>query len=84
MDEYQYREAGETEVRTMPKYWVTDVFANWQPFNSDSLSLNASINNIADKMYYNQSNFRSTRFTDLTNWNAERGREYRVGINYKF
>lgn len=84
MDEYQYREASETEDRTMPKYWVTDVFANWQPFNNDSLSLNAGINNIADKMYYNQSNFRSTRFTDLTNWNAERGREYRVGINYKF
>lgn len=68
----------------IPSYWVTDIFANWQPFDSDKLSINAGVNNLANKFYYNQSNFRSARFEDFTPWNAEKGREYRLGMNIKF
>lgn len=86
VSEYQYRESGETQDRTAPDYFITDAFISWQPLNDDSLSINAGIYNITNEQYYNQSNFRTARFgvNDYSNWNPEKGREYRVGFKYKF
>ncbi|WP_230660636.1 TonB-dependent receptor [Psychrobacter sp. I-STPA10] len=91
VDDYSYQTEVEdrrtkqitTESGHLPSYWVTDVFANWQPLVDDRLSINASINNIANKQYYNQSNNRSTP-VDFNKIYPEKGREFRVGVNYKF
>ncbi|WP_227429763.1 TonB-dependent receptor domain-containing protein [Psychrobacter sp. I-STPA6b] len=72
-----------TVHQDVPSYFVTDVFANWQPLATDRLSINAGINNIANKQYYNQSNNRRTPI-NYDSIKPEKGREFRVGVNYKF
>ena len=86
VDDYNYTDEdrqGNKVNEHLPSYWVTDVFANWQPLANDRLSINAGINNIANKQYYNQSNNRSTP-VDFDKIYPEKGREFRVGVNYKF
>lgn len=65
-------------LETRAGYSVTDVFANWKPYNSDKMNVNLSINNVGDKFYYPHSQRAS--ITTL----AGVGREFRVGVNYNF
>lgn len=57
-------------------YTVHDFYINWKPFRQDDLNVNVSLNNAFNKFYYPH----SQRGTTL----AGAGRDFRIGINYKF
>ncbi len=61
-----------------PGYNVTDVFANWKPYDNDKLNVNFAINNITDEMYRPHSAAASTNALPGV------GREYRVGLNFTY
>lgn len=56
-------------------YNLTDIYANWKPFNNDKMNVNFAINNVGDEYYYSHSALSGLPGV---------GREYRVGINYTF
>lgn len=87
VSEYTFRKPADEEDTVLPEYFVTDLFASWQLLGDDTLSINAGINNLTDKKYYSQTNFRTPSFPPPNKyeaWNPEKGREYRLGLNYKF
>lgn len=55
-------------------YNVTDIFANWKPYDNDKMNVNFAVNNIGNKDY------RPHTAMSL----PAVGREFRVGVNYKF
>ena len=59
-------------------YSVSDVFANWKPFNNDQLNVNFGVNNVFDKNY--RPHAQRPAVTTLVG----AGRDYRIGINYTF
>lgn len=59
-------------------YGVHDLHASWMPLGNDTLQVNFAINNVGDKMY------RSHSQRSGTNALPEPGREFRVGVNYRF
>lgn len=68
---------GDTEANRSLKregFNVTDIFANWKPYNSDKMNVNVAINNIANKDY------RPHTAMSL----PAVGREFRIGVNYTF
>lgn len=58
-------------------YGVHDLYMNWKPAGED-LNVNFAINNIGNKRYYSH----SQRVTDIAP--PARGREVRLGVNYRF
>ena len=56
-------------------YGVTDITANWKPFNNDKMNVNFAVNNIGNKNYKPHSQRGSF---------PGAGREFRVGVNYTF
>ncbi|STZ08107.1 Brucella heme uptake protein A [Moraxella caprae] len=56
-------------------YDVTDIYANWKPFNNDKLNVNFAVNNVGDEFYYSHS---------AINGLPGAGREYRVGVNFTY
>lgn len=62
-----------------PGYNVTDIYANWKPYGNDKMNVNFAVNNVADKYYHPHS-----QRANNTNVNPAQGRDFRVGINYKF
>ena len=59
-------------------YGVHDIYANWQPLRNDTLNVNFAINNIGNKKYQSHSQTISAKAFN------EPGREYRIGVNYRF
>ncbi|MDO4442141.1 MAG: TonB-dependent receptor, partial [Moraxella sp.] len=56
-------------------YDVTDIYANWKPFNNDKLNVNFAVNNVGDEYYYSHSAISGLPGV---------GREYRVGVNFTY
>lgn len=63
-------------------YGVHDIYANWQPLKKDNLNVNFAVNNIGNKQYRSH----SQRFPDGNGRTPfyERGREFALGVNYRF
>lgn len=59
-------------------YNVSDIYANWQPFNNDRLNVNFAVNNVLDKTYRPH----TQRASDISLVGA--GRDIRVGVNYTY
>lgn len=60
-------------------YNLTDITANWKPFNNDKMNVNFAVENVADKKYQPHAQ-RGQAATALYG----SGRAYRVGVNYTF
>lgn len=60
-------------------YRLTDITANWKPFGTDKMNVNFAVNNVSNKKYRSHAQ-KGTVATAL--YGA--GREYRIGVNYKF
>lgn len=58
-------------------YGVTDITANWKPFNNDKMNVNFAVNNIGNKNYKPHSQRTISTLPGA-------GREFRVGVNYTF
>ena len=63
-------------------YGVHDIYANWQPLKKDNMNVNFAVNNIGNKQYRSH----SQRFPDGNGRTPfyERGREFALGVNYRF
>ena len=63
-------------------YGVHNIYANWQPLKKDNLNVNFAVNNIGNKQYRSH----SQRFPDGNGRTPfyERGREFALGVNYRF
>lgn len=59
-------------------YNVSDIYANWKPFNNDKLNINFGVNNVFDEFYQPHSQ-RSAITTPYAI-----GRDFRVGFNYTY
>lgn len=59
-------------------YNVTDIYANWKPFNNEQMNVNFAINNVGDEYYRSHSQGAGTNSLPAV------GREFRVGVNYTF
>lgn len=70
---------GTTEKRA--GYGVNDIYANWKPTGKDDLNINFAINNIGNKYYYSHSQRSSS---SSGNSLPEVGRDFRLGVNYRF
>ncbi len=68
---------GSTALPIRPSYNVTDVFANWKPYGDDRMNVNVGVNNVTDEFYYSHAQ-RANGGLPAT------GRDYRVGVNFKF
>ncbi|UNU72824.1 TonB-dependent siderophore receptor [Moraxella nasovis] len=68
--------ARDTAPTIRDAYNTGDIFANWKPYGNDTLNVNFAVNNIANKLYYPHSQ-RGTTLPAV-------GRDFRVGVNYKF
>lgn len=64
------------------EYGVHDLYANWQPLGKDNMNVNFAVNNIGNKKYRSH----SQRFPDGVARVPfyERGREFTLGVNYRF
>lgn len=60
-------------------FGVHDIYANWQPLGKDTLNVNFAVYNVADKQYRSHSQTASNN-----NAFYEPGREFRLGVNYRF
>lgn len=69
----------QTSIRTTVRagYTVHDLYANWHPLNGD-FNLNVSVNNILNTEYRHHSQRASG------NSQPGKGRDFRIGANYKF
>ncbi|MDQ8192834.1 TonB-dependent receptor [Coraliomargarita sp. SDUM461004] len=65
-------------------YFVTDVHANWVPFEGTPLTLSLSINNLFDEYYYDQATYGYSSRTGSNIGFASKGREFVVSAAYKF
>lgn len=61
-----------------PGYGVNDIYLNWKPTGKDNLNVNFAVNNVGNKLYYSH----SQRTGD--NSLPEAGRDFRLGVNYRF
>lgn len=59
-------------------YRVADIYANYKPFNNDNLNVNVAVNNVLDV------NYRPHAQRPTVNTLVGAGRDFRVGVNYKF
>ncbi|MGR6980615.1 TonB-dependent receptor domain-containing protein [Testudinibacter sp. P27/CKL/0425] len=75
-DEEGYALVGTDISIKRDSYTVHDFYVNWKPFSNDDLNVNVSLNNAFNKFYYPHSQRGETL--------AGVGRDFRVGINYKF
>lgn len=70
-------DTGATEVYR-PGYGVNDFYINWQPTGKKELNINLALNNAFNKYY--KSHSQRTGANSL----PERGRDFRVNVNYTF
>lgn len=56
-------------------YGVTDISANWKPFNNDKMNVNLAVDNLFNRLYYPQAQRGAF---------PGEGRQFRVGLNYTF
>ena len=68
-------------------YQVHDIYAQWQPFNNDSLTLNFAVQNLFNEQYRDHSSVGD--YSDIPDWETvaglyEAGRDIRVSVSYKF
>ncbi len=59
-------------------YNVTDIYANWKPFDNDKLNVNFAVNNVADEYYRTHSQGAGANSLPAV------GREFRVGLNFTY
>lgn len=59
-------------------YGVHDIHMTWQPLRNDTLTVNVAINNVADRKYSSHSQRSSGAAL------PEAGREFRLGVNYRY
>ena len=64
-----------------PGYGVNDIYANWKPTGKDDLNINLSVNNVGNKLYKPHSQ-RSSSVNGSSL--PETGRDFRLGVNYRF
>ena len=64
-----------------PGYGVNDIYANWKPTGKDDLNINLSVNNVGNKLYKPHSQ-RSSSINGSSL--PETGRDFRLGVNYRF
>lgn len=57
-------------------YNVTDVYANWKPFNNDKVNINFAVNNVGNKLYRSHSGGIGHLY--------EAGRDFRIGVNFTY
>lgn len=67
---------GGTEEQHRAGYGVHDVYLNWKPLTD--MNVNFAVNNIGNKLYYSHSQ------RVASNAPPSRGREVRLGVNYRF
>lgn len=60
-------------------YGVHDLYANWKPLPQDRMNVNFAVNNLFDKHYRSHSQTITSNSTFY-----EPGREFRLGVNYRF
>jgi hemoglobin/transferrin/lactoferrin receptor protein len=65
-------------------YFVTDLHANWQPFEDTPMTLSVSVNNIFDKYYYDQATYGYSSRTGDNIGFPSKGREVVLSVAYKF
>lgn len=70
------KRGGGTEVQRRAGYGVHDLYLNWKPLAN--MNVNFAVNNIGNKLYYSHSQ-RSIAVAP-----PSRGREVRLGVNYRF
>lgn len=70
-------DTGASEVYR-PGYGVNDFYVNWQPTEKKDLNINIALNNAFNKFY--RSHSQRTGLNSL----PERGRDFRVNVNYTF
>lgn len=64
-------------------YGVNDLYLNWKPTGKDNLNINFAVNNIGNKLYKPH----SQRTSNTGGGDAslpETGRDFRLGVNYRF
>lgn len=61
-------------------YGVNDVYLNWKPTGRDDWNVNFAVNNIGNKYYKPHSQRESGSGSSL----PETGRDYRLGVNYRW
>ena len=61
-------------------YGVNDLYANWKPTGKDNLNVNFAVNNVGNKYYKPHSQRESGNGNSL----PEAGRDFRLGMNYRF
>lgn len=76
-----------TEFIDKPSYTLVDLFARWQPFDDDRLSLNAAVYNLFDKQYIAHASVGD--YTNISGYEivsglAEPGRNFRLTASYRF
>ncbi|MGB0892837.1 MAG: TonB-dependent receptor domain-containing protein [Parashewanella sp.] len=65
-------------------FGVHDLYAEWYPLDSDSLSVNLSINNLLDKQFYDHGTFGYDSDEKKIIGLPEAGRDFRLTLGYKF
>ncbi|REL27489.1 TonB-dependent receptor [Thalassotalea euphylliae] len=66
-----------------PGYGVHDFYVEWYPMADDKLSLNLSLNNAFDKLYYDHGTYGYSTSSEQYIGLAEAGRDVRLTISYK-
>lgn len=77
-------QTSDVEGRFFPKntYWITDISANYRP--TKNITIFGRINNLFDVFYAEASNARSTWWGEPDEWWTAPGRNYQVGVEFKF
>ncbi|TYK65395.1 TonB-dependent receptor [Colwellia echini] len=70
-----------------PSYQLNDIYVQWQPLNSDTLTLNLTVQNAFNEQYRDHSSVGD--YGDIPGWEGiaglyEAGRDIRIGASYKF
>lgn len=69
-----------------PSYAVHDIYLTWLPLDTDTLTVNFSVQNLFDKQYIDHSSVGD--YTNIAGWagvtgQPERGRDVRLTVSYK-
>lgn len=68
--------SSDTVVKDPKGYQVTDIYANWKPYD-DKLNVNFAVNNVANTLYKPHLNNDNRALPAV-------GREFRVGVNFTY
>lgn len=77
------------ELQTVdkPGYQVHDIYLQWQPFNSEALSVNLAVLNLFNEQYRDHSSVAD--YNHIPDWEGvaglyEAGRDLRLSVSYRF